>query len=293
MFCSHFFLSFSPGSQSKPPKKPPNKWETKVFAYESDFDRNGIVYGLATDFGTVGWQNPAITGKVIMRSSPAIMTDSKPLSSLVGRDTIRCILDEQRGAWFSIDFGDLRISPTNYSLRHYSSWNIEALRNWILEGSIDGIKWTTIKKHINDGELNGKGKSFTWTINNCEYYFKQFRIRMIGVNDNHHNYLCCSGFEIYGSCKRGAAANNLPIPIPTEVTEDNNEDEEDDGKEEMALLQFLGGLVSMKVVEDYGFGMASEENTIKLLYGLKNVECCKGCFLSYLTVYVLKLMHRN
>eukprot|EP01084_Bolivina_argentea_P060499 110532_1 len=197
-----------------------NKWDSKVFVFSSNFDTNGIVYGLATEWGNLSWQNPAISGKVIMRSS-GVKNDSKPLSCLVGRDAVRFILTEQAGAWFSIDFLDLRICPTNYSLKHYSSWNIEALRNWIFEGSIDGTKWTTIKRHTADASLKTKSAAHTWSVNcNSTYYFNQFRIRMTGVNDNNHNYLCCSGFEIYGSVKRGSAAINLPIPIPTEEKEE-------------------------------------------------------------------------
>ncbi len=36
-----------------------------------------------------------------------------------------------------------------YILRHYTSWNSEALRNWKFEGSNDAKNWECIKEHIN------------------------------------------------------------------------------------------------------------------------------------------------
>ncbi len=37
-----------------------------------------------------------------------------------------------------MDLVDKYVQPTAYTLRHYSSWDVEALRNWNFEGSNDG-----------------------------------------------------------------------------------------------------------------------------------------------------------
>jgi len=52
--------------------------------------------------------------------------------------------------WFSVDLRDKRLRPTHYTLRHYNSWDTEALRNWVFEASNDGQKWAVIKDHVND-----------------------------------------------------------------------------------------------------------------------------------------------
>ncbi len=54
----------------------------------------------------------------------------------------------------------------------------------------------------------------------------------------------------------------------------HNDDESKE--EEMDFMKFFGSLISLKMVEEYGFGLASDENRIKLLLALKCVDCCRG-----------------
>ena len=90
--------------------------------------------------------------------------------------------------------------PTQYSLRHYWSWDTECLRNWRFEGSLDGVEWTVLKEHVEDMALNGKGSTYTWPLpaKFHEQTFSKFRIFQTGINSNKHYYLALSGFEIYG-----------------------------------------------------------------------------------------------
>ena len=39
----------------------------------------------------------------------------------------------QPNMWFVIDLMGRRVQPTRYTLRHYDSWDVEALRNWRFE----------------------------------------------------------------------------------------------------------------------------------------------------------------
>jgi hypothetical protein len=54
------------------------------------------------------------------------------------------------------DFGPLFIIPTAYTMRHYDSWDTEAIRDWKLEGSIDGKKWKQLIAHKKDQSLDKK-----------------------------------------------------------------------------------------------------------------------------------------
>ena len=188
--------------------------DQKAFEYASDFDKNGIIYWLGTDYGkNQQWKNPAdpamnlnlVTVKVCKKKA-----DSQPPHCFIGRTTVRCLSDEQQNAWFSVDFQDRYIKPTLYSLRHYTSWKIEALRSWEFQGSVDGQNWITLKKHENDTSLNDKGKTKTWNVD-CNEWYSHFRVRMLDKNDNGHWYLCCSGFEIYGHLKY---RKPTPLDIP-------------------------------------------------------------------------------
>ncbi len=93
------------------------------------------------------------------------------------------------------------IRPTHYTLRHVSLDDDCCLTNWELKGSINGQDWTTIKTHTNDKSLNGKGSSHTWKIDGCNEFYSQFQIVMTGKNSCGNWYLCCSGFEMYGSMR--------------------------------------------------------------------------------------------
>jgi hypothetical protein len=57
--------------------------------------------------------------------------------------------------WFAVALtGGGACRPNAYTLRHYSSWDVEALRSWRLEGSSDGgLTWTPIRVHVDDASL--------------------------------------------------------------------------------------------------------------------------------------------
>lgn len=100
-----------------------------AFKYSSDFDTNGICYALGTDFGTQAWENPHTKGLLTVRPRE-ILPGSQDEDAIVGRSTVRCILNDHPNSWFIVDFTPLMIRPTFYSLKHYASWDIECLRNW-------------------------------------------------------------------------------------------------------------------------------------------------------------------
>lgn len=136
---------------------------------------------------------------LIRVSSSSLMDDSTPLSAVVGRDTVRCVTRPLPQSWIAVDLLDKTVLPTEYSVRHYSTWDSEALRSWRFEGSTDGERWTVLREHVNDETLNGKGATATWKISNAPTKpCRMFRIVQTGENSNKHHYLALSGFELYG-----------------------------------------------------------------------------------------------
>ncbi|ETO36723.1 hypothetical protein RFI_00341, partial [Reticulomyxa filosa] len=166
------------------------------FTYDQDFDDNGILWYLATRGGQKEWENPALSDEVALAAS-SLVKDSDPLHFLVGRDTVRLVTKAEDNAWMQVDFKDKLIQPSYYTLRHYSSWDTECLRNWILQASNDGVHWVTVKKHEDDQGLNEKGASHTWPVQGRGAY-RIWRIKQTGLNSNKHKYLACSGIEFYG-----------------------------------------------------------------------------------------------
>lgn len=191
---------------------------TQVFKYRSDFDQSGILYWLATGGYTRPWSNPAESGLVRLTAS-SLNEDSEPLSAIVGQAVVRCVTQPTQDQWMALDFGPYKlIQPTAYSLRHYSSWDTEALRNWRFQATTDAdvrsAQWVTLLEHKEDSSLEGKGSTHTWTVQTTRF-FRAFRIFQFDKNSNKHHYLALSGFEIYGTLKmEPQAAAEIAAPPP-------------------------------------------------------------------------------
>jgi hypothetical protein len=170
----------------------------KQFVYGSDFDENGLMFYLGTCGKTAPYTNPAAAGFVRVTSS-GLMGDSMPLSSAVGRETVRCVTTPVRNSWFQFEIVDFAMSLTAYTLRHYNSWDTECLRNWELAGSNDGgATWENLSIHQNDQALNKKGATATWPVNSQGRKYRLFRLLQTSRNSNNNFYLPCSGLEFYG-----------------------------------------------------------------------------------------------
>jgi len=176
---------------------------------------------------------------------------------LCGRISVRCVTQPLENSWMKIDFKNFYIVPTHYSLRHYISWDTEALRNWLLEASFDGSSWQTLRAHRTDNSLNHKGAVATWELRAKGAKYRCFRVRQIGVNSNKHYYLSCSGFEIYGDIfqiANGSQASSKKL------------DKSDDNGEDKAFDAALTGLVpwsnekSSQIVSDEPKTKVNEKN---------------------------------
>lgn len=156
------------------------------FVYAEDLDKNGILYWLGTSRWTKPWVNPADLGVVQVTSVPlAIAPRSEPASAIVGRSLCRCVTLPNRESWFVIDLLTIWVRPTAYTLRHYDSWDTECLRDWKLQGSNDGKKWTKLLSHKKDESLNKKGASKTWQIPKPKKAYRMFRILQTGKSQTH------------------------------------------------------------------------------------------------------------
>ena len=121
---------------------------------------------------------------------------AQPLTVCACRSVVRCVTAALPNQWMSVDLLDKSMQVcrrrrrphkssaqlTHYTLRHYNSWDTEALRqalgwrlfsvdamvccrHWVLEASNDDSKWVTLRVHENDFALDKKGATFTWPVN--------------------------------------------------------------------------------------------------------------------------------
>eukprot|EP01084_Bolivina_argentea_P249432 417548_1 len=168
--------------------------------------RNGICYQLGTDFGRNGWRNPGKKGLIKLNSSGWAVGS---INDFVGITSSASYAKDVNNSFISIDFGpNLRIQPTTYTLRHFSTEDAYFLRNWMLCGSNDGTNWDPIKIHENDKSFIAKGQTHSFQIiyiSESSPYYRYFKIQMIGKNSgkgwsigSSDWCICTTGFEIYG-----------------------------------------------------------------------------------------------
>lgn len=170
------------------------------FAYKggAGFGDTGIVAHLAGRPGST-YRNPAEAGLIAVTSS-SLLLDSMPASAIAGNEVVRCCTKPLPNSWFEVDFQQYRVAPTHYSLRHYSSWDVEALRSWVLEGSTDGLGWHVLSRIEKDASLDRKGDTQTWPVDNhfAGVFVRYLRLTQTGLNSNNHHYLALSGLEVHG-----------------------------------------------------------------------------------------------
>eukprot|EP00802_Teleaulax_amphioxeia_P008287 Tamp_08295.p1 GENE.Tamp_08295~~Tamp_08295.p1 ORF type:complete len:739 (-),score=125.09 Tamp_08295:131-2116(-) len=173
------------------------------------FDQRGLLYMIGTQFGKEAYTNPADSGRVSLGwSSDAANFYSTQGGHKVGdaRQAASVICANahpghnatmwskgKAGAWFVIDLLAVTLKPTHFAYRNDYGGGGNHPRIFELQGSTDGVEWTTLAKHSNE---TWKGKEAKhWAIEGCEIFYSQFRI----LNQGSPNHLCCSGIELYGA----------------------------------------------------------------------------------------------
>ncbi|EFC44703.1 predicted protein [Naegleria gruberi] len=171
----------------------------RVFIYEKDFDTNGILYWLGTNYSQEAYTSPMDRSYLSVTASSNFEVGSA--KDLVSHEPTKCNLIGKANAFIIIKFETIRVMPTKYSLRHTMSRDGEALRHWTLSGSSDGINYSDIFTHTNDQALNLKGSTGSWDLN-CTSYYQYFKITQTANNSSNNNYFSLAGVEFYGLISR-------------------------------------------------------------------------------------------
>ncbi len=183
-----------------------------LFEYTRDGDGQGVLGFLATQGKARAWTNPHETGAV--RVAASSLADGASLAALLADPALpagRCVTKAEPQSWLAVDLLTCCVSPTHYTLRHYATHDGEAVRTWLLQGSVDGSEssFITLRAHEGDATLDRKGKSHTWTLTGeaCSQSFRVFRVLQTGRNSHSHHFLALGGFEVYGTLTFDLAAN--------------------------------------------------------------------------------------
>jgi hypothetical protein len=170
-------------------------WETEGDVYG---DR-GILYHLATAGGTAPWANPHPV--VVEVTTMAPLPAGFP-SDLVGNATAaNCFTANAEGAWMAVDLRTHHVIPTAYVLSGRRDHSNHHPRSWVLQGSRDGVEWTTLHTHTQDATINDDVRTGRWRLDQCpvsEFGWSRFRIALTGPDAFGTHHLVASGLELYG-----------------------------------------------------------------------------------------------
>jgi hypothetical protein len=71
------------------------------------------------------------------------------------------------------------------------------LKNWVIEGSIDGTSWSELDRRENNTDLNNSYAVKTFNVCKVDT-FRMIRLRQIGPNHGNNNYLIFTAFDLFG-----------------------------------------------------------------------------------------------
>ncbi|OMJ87139.1 hypothetical protein SteCoe_11214 [Stentor coeruleus] len=199
-----------------------NNITKKTFAYEEDYDNNGVLLYLATRNIEHRYQNPHEIGQVHAFGSDVICGEicdfvGRGINRLTVKENIEENLSQRNGTYLGVDFGLGRIFfVTGYSIRGSLDMTSTCL-NWQLEGKNYNGKWMAIDRRIHvsgDSVYDSKvevqrmlllkrGAITTWNVADCSQGFRFFRIRMIGYNVSGNTSMALSNIEFYGTVGEG------------------------------------------------------------------------------------------
>ena len=114
-------------------------------------------------------------------------------------DPAMCLTLNYPESWLAVDLGEGRsLVVDHYCLRSDLN-NRHKLRNWELQGSLNGQTWQTLRAHQGDESLASQSMSTAaWPVNAGAQAFRHFRILQTGANSSGIHYLKCTGIELYG-----------------------------------------------------------------------------------------------
>jgi hypothetical protein len=181
----------------------------RVFPLHTEDPLNGIIYELTRE------QGGSIRNKGIVQMRPESEEESDVENLLdVWSDSEYCSKDE-RGQWVCWEFQESFIRPTHYTVR---SSNDNYLKSWLVEGSMNGPKWTELDQRKNDTHLKGAFAVHSFDVESpveCRF----LRLTQTGKNHSDEDHLGLSAFEILGS-RRPAVTGWVLRPL----TEDGSLD---------------------------------------------------------------------
>jgi len=110
----------------------------------------------------------------------------------------RYISSNRPGNWLEINFKQMKVKVTGYTLKTANYDNYSHLKNWVIEGSLDKENWIEIDRQENNNVLNGANFQHYFSIPRITSPFQYIRIKSIGKTQNNLHYLSFTNIELFG-----------------------------------------------------------------------------------------------
>jgi hypothetical protein len=168
-----------------------------TFEFEQSLPFNGIIAGLSRKAG----KNPHDAGLIrVTAHTTRTSTATDAPQNVLDHDSPSAYWSADKPfPWICFDFRQMRVRPTHYSIRSqtYQVTGGNNLKNWVVDGSDDGVFWTELDRELGNAALNtGRVASFPL---NAANRFRYLRLRLIGKNWAGNNILRLCAIEFFGS----------------------------------------------------------------------------------------------
>jgi len=171
------------------------------FRFVSAFDTNGILHHIGTRGGTAAYRNPHELGEVVSSASSLWFGAVEHFVQHVHAAPVSNFTSNVPESWLAVDLGEGRsLVVDHYCLRSDAHHGGPKLRNWELQGSLDGQTWQTLRAHKRDASLSSRSMgTAAWPVDAGAQAFRHFRIQQMNVNSSGKRHeLTCAGIELYG-----------------------------------------------------------------------------------------------
>ena len=178
----------------------PRRGNATDFRFESAFDTNGILHHIGTRGGTAAYRNPHELGEVVSSSSSLSVMGAveRFVQHAHAAPVTNCTLNYPE-SWLAVDLGEGRSLVVDHYCLRSDNRSDHKLRNWELQGSLDGQTWQRLRAHQGDSSLSTQQMSTAvWPVDAGAQAFRHFRILQTGVNSSGLHHLMCAGIELYG-----------------------------------------------------------------------------------------------
>jgi hypothetical protein len=102
-------------------------------------------------------------------------------------------------SWVSYDFQRMKVIVTSYSIRSRPESASHFPLSWILEGSRDGTNWVELDRRENDSTFKQASQIAHFECRRTDSQaMRMIRLRLTGKNSHGYDFLCISGFEVFG-----------------------------------------------------------------------------------------------